>query len=61
MKRTLLSDLKSKKEKDQVLLNGWIHKINNFKNFSFVTLRDRSGFVQMIVEDEDILNNIVIT
>ena len=60
MKRTLLSDLKSKKEKDQVLLNGWIHKINNFKNFSFVTLRDRSGFVQMIVEDEEILNSLKI-
>jgi len=58
MKRTLLSDLKRKKEKDQVLLNGWIHKINNFKNFSFVTLRDRSGFVQMIVEDEELLEKL---
>jgi len=58
MKRTLLSELKRKKEMDKVLLNGWIHKINNFKNFSFVTLRDRSGFVQMIVEDEEILEKL---
>ena len=58
MKRILVSDLKRKKEKDKVLLNGWIHRINNFKNFSFVTLRDRSGSIQMIVENEEILERL---
>src|SRR6056297_2744823 len=58
MKRILASDLKRKKEKDKVLLNGWIHRINNFKNFSFVTFRDRSGSIQMIVENEEILERL---
>ncbi|MDW7668684.1 MAG: aspartate--tRNA(Asn) ligase [Bacillota bacterium] len=58
MKRVMISDLKTKKEMDRVLLNGWIHRINNFKNFSFVTLRDRSGLLQMIVEDEKILEKL---
>jgi len=50
MKRLWIKDLKSNQDQ-QVTLYGWIHNIKKFKDFSFVYLRDRSGVIQMIVEE----------
>src|SRR5665648_212013 len=54
MERILIKDLKPNELK-KVSLFGWIHNIKRFKDFSFVYLRDRSGVVQMIIDDADIL------
>lgn len=57
MKRTVIKDL-TKLIGEEVKLNGWIHNIKKFKDFSFVTLRDRSGVVQLIIDDEEAMTNL---
>jgi nondiscriminating aspartyl-tRNA synthetase len=57
MERILIKDLKKTDSKEAVLF-GWIHNIKKFKDFSFVYLRDRSGVVQMIIDDENILSSL---
>ncbi|MDP3386044.1 MAG: aspartate--tRNA(Asn) ligase [Eubacteriales bacterium] len=57
MERVLVRDLMELQEKE-IRLFGWIHNIKTFKEFSFVYLRDRSGIVQMIVDDEKILSSL---
>ena len=57
MKRVLVKELSQWIGKE-VSLNGWIHQIKKFKDFSFVSLRDRSGVVQMIVEDETVMSEL---
>ncbi|NLK72849.1 MAG: aspartate--tRNA(Asn) ligase [Clostridiales bacterium] len=57
MKRTLISELFQMEEK-QVLLKGWIHKIKEFGNFAFVVLRDKTGLVQLVVDDVNIINQL---
>lgn len=55
MLRTLISDLRKEKE---VKLYGWIHNIKKFKNFAFVILRDRSGLVQLIIDDVNLIKDL---
>ena len=57
MKRILISQL-YQMEKKQVLLKGWIHKIKEYGNFAFVVLRDKTGLVQLVVDDENIINQL---
>lgn len=57
MKRTLILDLQNKEEKE-VKLNGWIHNIKKFKNFAFVILRDRSGVVQLVIDNKKFLDEL---
>jgi nondiscriminating aspartyl-tRNA synthetase len=57
MERILVKETIGRKE-EKVLLCGWIHNIKKFKGFAFVYLRDRSGVVQMIIDDMDILEKI---
>ncbi|WP_213818339.1 aspartate--tRNA(Asn) ligase [Garciella nitratireducens] len=57
MKRTLVDALSSKVGQE-VLLKGWIHQIKNFGKFAFLILRDKSGVVQLILEDLEILKEL---
>lgn len=50
MKRIFISDIKETGSKE-VLLKGWVHKIRSFKDFAFVLLRDKSGVVQLVVDE----------
>jgi nondiscriminating aspartyl-tRNA synthetase len=36
----------------EVLLKGWVHRINNLGKVTFVKLRDKSGIVQLIFEGD---------
>ena len=56
--RTLCSELPSLTGKS-VVVKGWIHKINSLGGIEFYTLRDRSGFTQVVFEG-DMLNGIKI-
>lgn len=57
MKRVLAAELVESME-DLVLLKGWIHKMKSFGKFAFVFLRDKSGVVQLVIEDEEILSQL---
>jgi nondiscriminating aspartyl-tRNA synthetase len=57
MERVLVRDLMELQDKE-IRLFGWIHNIKSFKEFSFVYLRDRSGIVQMIIDDEKTLSSL---
>lgn len=51
MKRTLISELKNFIN-ENVNLQGWIHKIRKLKNITFLIIRDRSGLIQCIVDND---------
>lgn len=51
MKRTLISEFKNSIN-EKVNLQGWIHKIRKLKNITFLIIRDRSGLVQCIVDND---------
>lgn len=57
MERILIGSLKDMKE-EKVLLKGWIHKIKSFGKFAFVFLRDKSGIIQLVIEDEEIIKEL---
>lgn len=49
MKRTYARE--AKKETDQlIVLQGWVHRIHDLGSITFVTLRDKTGVVQLVVE-----------
>jgi nondiscriminating aspartyl-tRNA synthetase len=49
VERTLARDLPTKIGQ-RVCLEGWLHTIRSFPDFSFLILRDRSGLAQVILE-----------
>lgn len=51
MKRTLISEFKNSIN-EKVNLQGWIHKIRKLKNITFLIIRDRSGLIQCIVDND---------
>ena len=51
MERTFIKDLVQKKE-EEVLLRGWVHKIRDLANISFILLRDKSGIVQLVCDKQ---------
>ena len=51
MKRTLNKDIILYPDK-KVNINGWLHKKRLLGGLNFITLRDRSGIVQVLVEDK---------
>ena len=55
MEQTYIKDLKSGKK---VLLKGWVYEIRNLAKLSFILLRDRTGIVQCIIKDRDLMNKI---
>src|SRR6266511_2684722 len=36
---------------ERVLLAGWLHRLRQLRNVSFLVLRDASGLAQVVVED----------
>ncbi|MBB6216210.1 nondiscriminating aspartyl-tRNA synthetase [Anaerosolibacter carboniphilus] len=57
MKRVWIRELAEKKEQE-VLLKGWIYKMKSFGKFAFVFLRDKTGIVQLVVEDEELIKEL---
>ncbi len=51
MERVLAGDLKSAMGRGPVRLMGWLHHQRQLSHVAFVLLRDRSGVVQLVVED----------
>lgn len=51
MKRKLVSELNSYIN-NKVNVQGWIYKIRKLKSISFIILRDRSGLVQCVVDND---------
>jgi nondiscriminating aspartyl-tRNA synthetase len=52
MTRTLAREL-SEKLNQTVTVRGWLHKKRLMGGLNFITLRDRSGLVQSLIEDKD--------
>lgn len=52
MKRTYVKNLKFSKEKE-VLVKGWIYKIYELPNVTFIKLRDSSGIIQIVLEEKN--------
>lgn len=53
MERVYVKDLSSKKDGEEVLLKGWVHKIYDLGHISFVRLRDKTGIVQLVLTHEE--------
>jgi nondiscriminating aspartyl-tRNA synthetase len=51
MKRTYISELKTT-DSETMLVKGWVHKIHDLGKISFVILRDKTGFVQLVMSRE---------
>ena len=52
MARTLTRELSSKIG-ETVTISGWLHKKRLLGGLNFITLRDRSGVAQTLIEDKD--------
>ncbi len=50
MKRYYVKDLENLQEKE-VLVKGWIHRIHDLGRIVFVILRDKTGLVQLVLEE----------
>ena len=57
MKRTFIDQI-HKAQGNEIYLRGWIFKIKSFGKFGFVFLRDKSGIVQLVIEDEEMLQQL---
>lgn len=57
MKRTLARELSSKPG-ETVTLQGWLHKKRLLGGLNFITLRDRSGVVQSLIENKEELEKL---
>jgi len=51
MKRTMINKL-NQCINEEVLVKGWVHRIRTLSKISFVIIRDRSGIVQCVVENQ---------
>lgn len=50
MKRNLIKELNNKVN-EKVLVEGWLYKIRKLKSITFIIIRDRTGFVQCIADN----------
>src|SRR4051812_31135366 len=50
--RTLAKGVKSNVGKE-IVIEGWIHKKRLLGGLNFINVRDRSGLVQVVVENKD--------
>jgi nondiscriminating aspartyl-tRNA synthetase len=57
MTRTLVRDVASKADQT-VTVQGWLHKKRLLGGLNFITLRDRSGLVQTLVDNKDELEKL---
>ena len=49
----LLSQELSGRSGEQVHIQGWLHKKRLLGGLTFITVRDRSGLVQVVIKDKD--------
>ncbi|MBD7912365.1 aspartate--tRNA(Asn) ligase [Clostridium cibarium] len=59
MKRIMINKLNEYID-DKVLIKGWIHSIRKLKSITFLIIRDRTGLLQAVIENEKI-NSLEIT
>lgn len=57
MTRTLAREL-SQKVNQQVTVSGWLHKKRLLGGLNFITIRDRSGLIQTLIEDKNELEKL---
>jgi len=57
MKKLFIESLPEKKG-ESITVKGWIHKIRKMKGFAFVILRDKSGVVQLVIDEGQMLDAI---
>lgn len=57
MEQTYIEDLKASSGK-RVLLKGWVYEIRNLAKLKFLLLRDRTGIVQCIAKNEELMSKI---
>lgn len=57
MERTLTRDVAANVTK-KITLQGWLHKKRLLGGLNFITLRDRSGIVQTLIDDKDELEKL---
>lgn len=50
MERIYVKDVKNNKN-DLVLIKGWIHKIHDLGKIKFVLLRDKTGIIQLVIDE----------
>ncbi len=43
--------------KKEITIRGWLHKKRLLGGLTFILVRDRSGLVQVVVEDKDEVEN----
>lgn len=53
MRRVFIKDLLVSGD-EKVMLRGWVHKIRDLSNVSFIMLRDKSGIIQLVCTKEQI-------
>ena len=53
MERIFVKDIKMEEQKE-VLVQGWVHGIVNLGKVNFIKLRDKSGIIQLVVEEDSI-------
>lgn len=51
MERVYVCELKNE-QLNEVLLKGWVHKIHDLGKITFVILRDKTGLVQLVIEND---------
>lgn len=51
MKRIYVKELKMHVD-TEVMVQGWVHRIHDLGRIKFITLRDKTGLVQLVVEGE---------
>ena len=56
MKRIMINELKNYIDKT-VSVKGWVHRIRKLKAITFVVLRDRTGLVQCVLNNNELQNS----
>ena len=49
MKRTYIKEVKEAID-EELFLKGWIHKISDLGQLTFIMLRDKTGIIQLVFE-----------
>lgn len=57
IKRTLANELSQNIGKE-VLVKGWLHSIRSLGRVSFVLIRERTGVIQVVVEDKELMKQL---
>jgi nondiscriminating aspartyl-tRNA synthetase len=50
MKRIMINNL-NKYMNEKVNIKGWVHRVRKLKSITFLILRDRTGLVQCVIEN----------